>query len=164
MVVKKVYKLSLSPSLCILPINLILEKVKPLVDDSFVYELISSFLRLPIIGSARLDRKGIPPAGEISRVIFDIVLKEIFDREFAIKFPDICFYRFKHEVIILTREEDEVNFDEQVGYDLLKELGLEGVFESMGPGEKPIICNDKILHMDSDSHKVIMYDRESIYL
>lgn len=103
-----------------------------------------------------------PPAGEITRVLFDIVLKEVIDREFPIKFPGICFSRFKNEVFISTREEDQVLFDELAGYALLKELGLAGRILSIGPGEKPIMCHNKILHIDPDSHQVIVYDIENI--
>lgn len=98
--VDRLYRVELHTSLSNIPISLILDKVKPLVGDgSVVYKLISSFLKLPIIdddGNHRSDMSygGIPPGGEIARVLFNIALMDIFDREFAKRFPGIAFSRF----------------------------------------------------------------------
>lgn len=59
---------------------------------------------------------GFAPLGEITRVLFNIVLIVIFDRELAQISPRISFVRFLHEVYIFTRGNDEVIFDEEVGY------------------------------------------------
>ena len=84
--VDRLYRIDLSTSLTKIPISLILNKISSLVGDSTVYKLIYSFLNLPIIddsGNYRDDiaKGGLPPAGEISRVLFNIVLMEIFDRD-----------------------------------------------------------------------------------
>lgn len=47
--VDRLYRLDLNASLSIIPISLILDKVKRFVGDGSVYKLISSFLYLPII-------------------------------------------------------------------------------------------------------------------
>lgn len=107
--VDRLYKLDLMASLRIIPISLILDKVKPFVGDGSVYKLISSLLFLPIIdddGNHREDIScgGIPPVGEITRVLFNIVLMDIFDREFKKRFPGIAFVRLLNEVFISTRK------------------------------------------------------------
>jgi hypothetical protein len=155
--VDRLYRLDLRASLSLIPISLILDKVKPFVGDGSVYKLISSFLFLPIIdddGKNRSDISfgGMPPVGEITRVLFNIVLMDIFDREFPKKFPGIAFSRFLNEVYIPTRGNDEVIFDEKAGYALLEELSLAGKIVSIGPGDDPLLCYyRKIVFLDSDS-------------
>ncbi|XP_044481937.1 uncharacterized 39 kDa protein in mitochondrial S-1 and S-2 DNA-like [Mangifera indica] len=155
--VDRLYRLDLMASLRIIPISLILDKVKPFVGDGSVYKLISSFLFLPIIddnGNHRSDISfgGMPPVGEITRVLFNIVLMDIFDREFPKRFPGIAFSRFINEVFISTRGNDEVIFDEKAGYALLEELSLAGKIVSIGSGDDPLPCYyRKILFLDSDS-------------
>lgn len=155
--VDRLYRLDLKASLSIIPISLILDKVKPFVGDGSVYQLISSFLFLPIIdddGNHRLDIHcgGMPPVGEITRVLFNIVLMDIFDREFPKRFPGIAFYRFINEVLISTRGNSEVIFDDQAGYALLEELRLAGNIMSIGPGDDPLPCySKKMIFVDSDS-------------
>lgn len=143
--VDRVYKIDLSASLRKIPISLILDKVKPLVGEGSVYKLISSFLILPIIDDNGNNRSeicfgGMPPVGEITRVLFNIVLKDIFDREFTKRFPGITYSRFNNEVFISTRGNDEVIFDNKVGYALLEELCLDGNRVSIGPGDDPLLC------------------------
>jgi len=155
--VDRLYRLDLKASLSLIPISLILDKVKPFVGDGSVYKLISSFLYLPIIdddGNHRSDISlgGMPPVGEITRVLFNIVLMDIFDREFPKRFPGIAFSRFLNEVYISTRGNDEVIFDEKAGYALLEELSLAGNIVSIGPGDDPLPCYyTKIIFLDSDS-------------
>lgn len=152
--VDRVYKLNLKASLSLIPKSVILDKVKPFVGDGSVYKLISSLLYLPIISydGDNISFGGIPPVGEITRVLLNIVLKDIFDREFAKRFPGIAFSRFINEVFISTRGNDEVIFDDKAGYALLEELSLAGKIESIGPGDDPLLCYyNKILFVDSDS-------------
>lgn len=73
-------------------------------------------------------------AGEITRVLFHIVLAEVFDREFSIRFPKVAFTRLLSEVFIPTRYYEEV-LNEDAVYALLEDLGLEGDVESIEPGE-----------------------------
>lgn len=154
--VDRLYKLDLMASLRIIPISLILDKVKPFVGDGSVYKLISSLLFLPIIDDDGMNRSdisngGIPPVGEITRVLFNIVLMDIFDREFPKRFPGIAFSRFINEVFISTRGNDDVIFDDKAGYALLEELSLAGQIVSIGPGDDPLLCYRKIIFLDSDS-------------
>lgn len=153
--VDRVYKLDLKKSLRTIPIRRILDIMKPLVGDDSVFKLISSFLSLSIIdedgNNCRSDSHigGIPPLGEITRVLFNIVLMDIFDREFPKRFPGIAFVRFLHEVYIFTRGNDEVIFDEKAGYALLEELSLQGKIESTGQYDDPLYCYyNKILYVD----------------
>lgn len=98
--VDRLYRLDLTASLRIIPISLLLDKVRHLVGEGAVSNLISDFLDLPIIDDDENHRRigGIPPVGEITRVLFNIALTDIFDREFAKRFPGIAFSRFLHEV------------------------------------------------------------------
>lgn len=152
--VDRLYRLDLMDSLRIIPINLILEKVKPFVGDGSVcYNLISSFLYLPIIDDDgnHISFDGMPSVGEITRVLFNIVLMDVFDREFAKRFPGIAFSRFISDVYISTRGNDSVIFDDKAGYALLEELSLAGNIESIGPGDDPLSCYSKIVYLDNDS-------------
>jgi hypothetical protein len=144
------------------PKDQILDMVKPLVGDGSVLKLISSFLHLPIIDDdgnrgLHMNYGGIPPAGEITRVLFNIVLKNIFDREFPKRFPGIAFIRFHNQVYISTRKNDEVIFDEKAGYSLLEELSegelsLSGTIDSIEPGDDPFISfHRKRIFLDYDS-------------
>ena len=91
----------------------------------------------------------VSPMGEITRVLFNLVLIMIFDCEFPKRFPGIAFVRFLHEVYIFTRSNDEVIFDEKVGYALLEELGLQGKIESTGQYDDPLYCYyNKIIYVD----------------
>lgn len=155
--VDRLYRLDLMASLRIIPISLILDKVKPFVGEGSVYNLISSLLYLPIIdddGNHRLDISfgGMPPVGEITRVLFNLVLMDIFDRVFSKRFPGIAFSRFINEVYISTRGNDKVIFDDKAGYALLEELSLAGKIVSIGPGDDPLLCYyRKIIYLDTDS-------------
>jgi hypothetical protein len=155
--VDRLYRIDLMASLRIIPISLILDKVKHFVGESSVYKLISSFLILPIIDENGNDRSdisfgGMPPVGEITRVLFNIVLMDIFDREFAKRFPGVAFSRYLNEVFISTRGNDEIIFDEKSGYALLEELSLAGKIVSIGPGDHPLQCYNRIVFLDSDSN------------
>jgi hypothetical protein len=164
--VDRLYRLDLSASLRTIPRTFIFDKVKHLVGDGSVYKLILSLLNLPIIDDDGNDRSDIsffgviPPVGEITRVLFNIALMEIFDREFPKRFPGIAFYRFINEVFISTR--GEVIFDEKAAYALLEELSLAGNIVSIGQGDDPLPCYRKILFLDDDS-KVHVCNPEEYY-
>uniref|UniRef100_A0A5C7GQC4 Reverse transcriptase domain-containing protein n=1 Tax=Acer yangbiense TaxID=1000413 RepID=A0A5C7GQC4_9ROSI len=154
--VDRLYRLDLMDSLRIIPISLILEKVKPFFGEGSVcYNLISSFLYHPIIDDDgnHISFGAIPPVGEITRVLFNIVLMDIFDREFAKRFPGIAFSRFISDVYISTRVNDSVIFDDKAGYALLEELSLAGKIVSIGPGDDPLPCYSKIVYLDNDSKR-----------
>lgn len=85
--------------------------------------------------------------GEITRVLLNIVLIDIFDREFPKRFPNIAFSRF----INASKDNDEVIFDDKAGYALLEELGLAGKIVSIGPDDEPLLCYKKMIFLDSDS-------------
>jgi hypothetical protein len=168
--VDRVYRIDLSPSLSMIPRSLILDKVKPLVGDGSVYNLISSFLCLPIIddiGNNRSDiRDGcVPPVGEITRVLFNIVLMDIFDREFTKRIPGITFYRHIYEVFISTRGNEEGIFNDKVGHVLLEELGMDGKIESIGPGDPPLSsCYRKQIYLNNESKVCLRDPMESYYI
>ncbi|KAF3452227.1 hypothetical protein FNV43_RR08325 [Rhamnella rubrinervis] len=164
--VDRLYKIDLMESLRYLPISLVLDKIKHFVGDGSVYKLISSFLSLPINDNDGKNRKeiitcGIPPVGEITRVLFNIVLMEIFDQEFTKGFPGVAFKRFVHEVYITTRGNDKVIFNEKVGYTLLKKLGLVGKIDSIGPGDDPLLCYyQNLIFLDNECNVRVCNPKE----
>lgn len=151
--VGRVYKLDLGDSCRMIQKSLILDIVKHSVEDSQIYKLITSYLHIPIIenGCYTDSCNGIPPAGEIMRVLFNLVLMEIFDREFTKRFPSIAFTRYLNEVFLSTSESETDDFNENAGYALLEELNLAGKIQSIRPGDDPIMCYGQILFINSDS-------------
>jgi hypothetical protein len=163
--VDRLYKLDLKISLNKIPLSLVLDKVKSLVGEGTVYKLISSIFDLPIIdeyGNNMSDlkkRSCIPPMGEITRVLIDIVLMECFDREFVKRFPGIEFYRCLHEVYISIRKNDDVIFDEKALYALLEEAGLvEGRIQYIEPDYEPLTFLNKQLIFITFDRKVHVRD------
>lgn len=133
---ERVYRLDLHNSMGVIPTSKILSKIRYYVDEkTSISNLIEEFLSLPICdekdGDIFYPGKGIPPVGELSNVIFNELLYEMFDHEFSIRFPQIVFTRYINLVCIFCRE--NVIEDYQLGF-LLDELGLRGEWESIGPG------------------------------
>jgi hypothetical protein len=144
-----------------IPISLILDKVKLFIGDGnlYLYRLISDFLNIPIyddFGNRRFD-VSLPPIGELTRVIFNIVLIDVFDREFTKRFPGIKIYRFVNEVFISTRENDQVTFGVDALYKLLNDLQLVGTIHSIGPGDDcHIIYNRRVVLVDNTGKVVVL--------
>lgn len=68
-----------------------------------------SFLDIEIIDASgnskkKIDKVGLPPAGELKRVLFDIVLKDLFDRNFEQRFPGVAFSRFRGDVLFFETQ------------------------------------------------------------
>jgi len=121
--------------------------------DTRLYQLITSFLNLSYIdedGLCHESKNGAYTVGDISRIVQNLVFKEIFDDEFQKLFPGVSFTRFVSQVIIGTKDSDEVLFNEEAGYALLKSLGLTGHIVSIGQGDSPIpICGNKLVFIDN---------------
>lgn len=156
---QKIYKIDLELSKKFLPIHVFDEKIQSIVGDYFLYRLISSFLHNPIFDDYGFNRRGlpgiggIPLVGEITKVLFHLFLKDTLDREFAICFPGIPYYRFHNEVYVSIIGNDKVLFDEKAVLNLLYELSLLGKINSIGPGDEPLLCCfEKWLFVDSDSN------------
>lgn len=81
---------------------------------------------------------GVPPVGEISQVLLNLLLRDTFDRLFPKIFPGIIFMRFYNELYLFTNTNDQLN--EKDLYRLMDELSLFGKIESIGPGDKPLMC------------------------
>lgn len=160
--VDRLIKLDLMVSSRTIQISVVEEKIRYVVGDDSVFQLISSFLNLPIMDEKGNNRKGlmhfsgIPEVGEITYVLLDIILMETFDRYFPKGFPGIAFYRFINEVYISINDKDI--FDEKDVSKLLIDLGLLGNMESIRPGDEPLLCYyHKLLYLDSD-RKVYLCD------
>ncbi|PHT32448.1 hypothetical protein CQW23_28785 [Capsicum baccatum] len=143
--VDRLYRIDLGKSIRQIPSSMIKSWVKPLVGDGLVYRLILSFLSLTVfedLGGIRVytssGGSGIPPARDITRVLLDIALKNLFDSHFPKRFPGIAFHRFVNKVYIFIRKNEKVLFADKAGYALLEELGLRGKIESIGPSDDPL--------------------------
>lgn len=108
-----------------------------------VYKLIESFLHLPIYDEygnlydyCNID--GIPPVGDISRVLLDIALREVFEVEFLTRYPLVSYTRLMKDVFLLIQDSEKDLFNEKAGYELLESLDLSGEITSIGRGDDPI--------------------------
>lgn len=139
--VDRLYKIDLTNSISIIDKNLLLERVHPIVGKGYVYKLISSFLTNPILDDHGNDYAlgGIPPMGEMGRILLHVLLQDILDELLSTRYPKIRFARFNQEIYISTHLGNE-DFDANVATKLLEELRLVGTIESIGPGDDPISC------------------------
>jgi hypothetical protein len=111
--------------------------------DTRLYQFLSTFLNLPYIdedGMCLETLNGSYTVGELSKIAQNLVLKETFDYEFRKEFPEVAFTRFVNQVIIGTKDDDWIVFNENDGYQLLNKLGLTGKILSIGRGDAPITC------------------------
>ncbi|QCD93698.1 hypothetical protein DEO72_LG5g1774 [Vigna unguiculata] len=92
----------------------------------------------------------IPPIGELTRVGHIQHSFGVFDCEFIKRFPGIEIDRFVNEVLISTRENDQVTFDVDALYKLLNDLRLVGTIHSIGPSDDcHIIYNRRVVIVDN---------------
>lgn len=139
--VNRIYRLEIDfPS----PIGFFLSNLSQinLRPDTVLYQFLTSFLDLPYIdeNGKCLERwNRTYTVGDLRRIILNHVLNETFDDEFRKAFPGVGFTRFVSQVIIGTKDSDEVAFDENAGYALLKSLGLTGQIVSIGLGDPPML-------------------------
>lgn len=160
--VNKLHKLDLNQSLEIMPKNLILEKIKCLIGSGYFVQLIDNYLHLPIIDDFGMHHDcNIPTVCEITRILFDIILMEVFDREFTKKYPGIKFVRFVNEVFIPSIDGDGFDFDEKTVNELLSEFEMKGKIKSIGPGdvEAPLQCYQNFLFVSEDG-KIMVFSEE----
>lgn len=159
--VDMMYKVDLSPSEITKADVLMALKLFVVGDDDYVYRLVKSLLELPIYnhyGFQVLLGSDIPPLGEVSRLLFNIVIMESFDREFVKSFPEIKFIRFNHEVFVVTPDISDVF--EKSCYAFLGNIDLKGKIYSISRGGGYITCGcnmEKILFLNN-SGKVVIID------
>jgi hypothetical protein len=113
--IDKLYKVDMSSSLSVINQSHVLKAVKPFLGDSDVFRLVRSILDLPICTNAGIlieSYCSIPPLVEVSRLLFNVVLMEFFDREFVKCYPEIRFTRFCQEFFVGTDPIYDVFFDE----------------------------------------------------
>lgn len=80
----------------------LVDKIKPLIDDQFILNLVNSFLHSPILdkeGRNRALDRGIPPVRFLLPLLFNFFLDKM-DRNFSSKFPDWTFARFYHQMFV----------------------------------------------------------------
>nr|CBJ23357.1 hypothetical protein [Beta vulgaris subsp. maritima] len=167
--VDKLYKVEMASSLSVIRKSHVLKAVKPFLGDGYVFRLVRSIFDLPIYrndGSLISLDHNIPPIGEVSRLLFNVVLMDIFDREFVKCYPEIRFTRFCHEIFVATADIYDVFFDEKTCYALLEKTGLRGEIHSISRGGGFLLCggNKEILHpgaklvLIDNSRKIIVCD------
>ncbi|KAD6455026.1 hypothetical protein E3N88_09732 [Mikania micrantha] len=131
-----------------LPKQFILDKL-PMYNvekDTDLYDMIESFLNLPYVdddGNDVSDQIGRPAVGKLSSALYNLVLQETFDLEFDQFFPGVEVYRYISLVLIGTKNQDQVVFNEKAGYALLMKLGMTGKIFSIGPGDDPLSWCDR---------------------
>lgn len=155
--VNRLYRIEISNTK--MPVNQVLNMVKLYVEEGSVcYNLINSFLNLPLkddIGTL-VNLNCLPLAGEITRVLLNLVYINIIDREFQRALRGVAYSRFIGLVIISTKEDEEEIFNEDLALAYTEYLGLDVTITSIGPGDEPIQCGMKNVVVDKES-KVVVY-------
>lgn len=80
----------------------LMDKIKPLIEDPFILNLIERFLHSPVLDNAGKNlalKGGIPPVRFLHSILFNFFLDEM-DRNFLSKFPGATFARFSHQMVI----------------------------------------------------------------
>lgn len=143
-----------------IPTSQILEIVKLYLDEkSFCYDIIKELLSLPVVddNGKSYPLNLMPPIGEITRVLEDLVLTEIFDRQFVKMFPGVEFRRYISRVYIACREGDDVFFDEIGGNELLSSISLRGHIIEIRPGTSVVSCRNQNVGLDNEGN-IIVWD------
>lgn len=130
-------------------------------EGSYVYNLISKWLNLPYLNEdgVHISCNHIhgKPVGDLSRILYNLTMKETFDREFAKKFPGVAVSRFITQVFIGTKTSDCVVFNNNNAYPLLYTVGMDANIVSIGPGDDPIACYENMtVSIDYDSKSVLV--------
>lgn len=90
----------------------LLEKVKAIVNNHDIYQLIECFCNLPLFndetGNDYSVKTGIPPLKLIGGVLFDIILDDI-DRDLTSELPNIQYYRHQHIFLFTFTDLNEMN-------------------------------------------------------
>lgn len=155
--VNRLYQIEISDTK--IPVNQVLNMVRHYVEEGSVcYNLINSFVNLPYkddIGTlVYLNR--LPFAGEITRVLLNLIYINLIDKEFKKAFEGVAYSRFISLVIIATKEDEESIFNEDIAEAFIDYLNLDAEVTSIGPGDEPIQCGVKKVVLDKES-KVLVY-------
>lgn len=118
--VQRLYSIELDESFNYIPKSFLLETLKPILLDRTVYRLVSELMELNIYHKDTYlppSPYGIPPLGEICRVLFDLFLSYSFDKAFALLYPSIEFTRYYHTVFLfISYDEQEQAFQQDPFY------------------------------------------------
>lgn len=134
-------------------VNLYVEK------DSIAYALVTQFLYNCYIDEMKhIDPLNyIPSLGPLTKLFKEVVIYEILEKAFRIKFEGVLFCRYLGEMVIYNTDIDEVTFTESAGYALLKELSLTGEIVSIEPGcEEPLMLFHNMYKMRLEKNKSII--------
>ena len=123
----------------------LMDKIKPLIEDPFILNLIERFLHSPVLDNAGKNlalKGGIPPVRFLHSILFNFFLDEM-DRNFLSKFPGATFARFSHQMVIPIGTEKSRNLrirDLETAF--LAELDSGILINLLKPGDgKMVSCN-----------------------
>lgn len=146
----------------------ILEIVNIYVDkDSIAYALVTQFIYNCYIDEMKnIDPLNyIPPLGPLTKLFKEVVIYEILEKAFRIKFEGVLFCRYLGEMVIYNTDFDEVTFTESAGYALLKELSLTGEIVSIEAGsEEPLMLFHNMYRMILDKNQRVIIGVPEEYL
>ena len=137
----------------------VLNTVKLYVNELTVcYTLIKSFLNLPYTNSkgSLIYNNRLPLAGEITSVLKNLFYINIVDMELKRVLDGIAYSRYMSTIIIATKAGDEDIFNEDIAYSYMDYLGMDARIKSIGPGDDPIQCGNKMVVLNNDG-KVFVY-------
>lgn len=122
----------------------LIDKIKPLIEDPFILNLIESFLHSPVLDKAGKNlalKGGIPPV----RFIHSIFFNDDMDRKFLSKFPGATFARFSHQLLIpigTEKSRNNIRVRDLEKAFFLAELDSGIIIKILKPGDgKVVSCN-----------------------
>lgn len=128
----------------ILCIKRLLDKIKPLIEDQFILNLIENFLHSPVLNKAgkNILKGGIPPVRFLHSILLNFFLDDI-DRHFLSKFPGATFARFSHQLLIPIGTEKSRNIRiRDLEKAFLAELDSGILIKILKPGDGQVVsCN-----------------------
>jgi len=105
------------------------------------------------------DNKGIPLVGEITYSLLDIVLMDLFDREFKNRFPGIDFVRYLYQVFLFVKDDDSDVLDKNKFKELLIELNLKGEIK-IDKDNKWMSISDYTMYVNNDGSVELLDEEE----
>ena len=139
------YKINMIESLHTIPRHFLLGKLSHLIEDRYIFSLISSFLECPVLNEDgdnlnRSEDYGIPPAGLISCVLLNFMFFD-FDKDLIRVYPGLSYSRYFNEVFAsfpLMSLEKKASFEEILS-EILISLGLSGKVISIREAHLPLL-------------------------
>lgn len=152
----KLYKIDLTPCIKHISRDRLLNSFKFIHDIRILYDLIKGYLELSIndtLIGLPFKSRGIPPAGELTALIYHVFYQQAFDRILEELYPGICYTRWGHQVFIAIKESNTFLSDEIDVQNILEMLDLAGNIESVDSTNGGYLIGleeDRVLLLDGD--------------